>query len=106
MRIGSQLALVCLTSLGLASTTLAAKPGHGSVMSPAGAPLRVEIPLYELTASDADALKVTVGRCRADCSCTSVDLVSECRAGFQSGVTAISSALVTTSECADCGCLA
>ena len=29
-------------------------------MSPAGAPLRVEIPLYELTASDMDALKVAV----------------------------------------------
>lgn len=65
MRIGSHLALVCLTSLGLASTTLAAKPGHGSVMSPAGAPLRVEIPLYELTASDADALKVTVAGAQA-----------------------------------------
>ena len=65
MRIGSQLALVSVTLLSAASTAWAAKPGHGSVMSPAGAPLRVEIPLYDLTASDSDALKVTVAGAQA-----------------------------------------
>lgn len=49
-----------LLSVGTTSPAWAAKPGHGSVMSPAGAPLRVEIPLYELTAADLTSLKVSV----------------------------------------------
>jgi pilus assembly protein FimV len=55
-------ALSGLTLLSVCATSpaWAAKPGHGSVMSPAGAPLRVEIPLYELTATDLTTLKVSV----------------------------------------------
>jgi len=49
-----------LLSVGLINPAWAAKPGHGSVMSPAGAPLRVEIPLYELTPEDLTVLKVSV----------------------------------------------
>jgi pilus assembly protein FimV len=49
-----------LLSVGLINPAWAAKPGHGSVMSPAGAPLRVEIPLYELTSEDLTMLKVSV----------------------------------------------
>lgn len=43
----------------------AAKPGHGSVMSPAGAPLRVEIPLYDLTPADLTSLKVSISQQQA-----------------------------------------
>lgn len=51
-----------LVSVGATSPSWAAKPGHGSVMSPAGAPLRVEIPLYELTPADLNALKVSIAQ--------------------------------------------
>lgn len=54
------LSSLTLLSVGAPSSAWAAKPGHGSVMSPAGAPLRVEIPLYELTPADLTALKVSV----------------------------------------------
>ncbi len=54
------LSSLTLLSVGATSSAWAAKPGHGSVMSPAGAPLRVEIPLYELTPADLTALKVSV----------------------------------------------
>lgn len=54
------LSSLTLLSVGVPSSAWAAKPGHGSVMSPAGAPLRVEIPLYELTPADLTALKVSV----------------------------------------------
>lgn len=54
-----------LLSVGLMNPVWAAKPGHGSVMSPAGAPLRVEIPLYELTPEDVAALKVNVAQQQA-----------------------------------------
>lgn len=49
-----------LLSVGATGPAWAAKPGHGGVMSPAGAPLRVEIPLYELTPADLTALKVSI----------------------------------------------
>jgi pilus assembly protein FimV len=49
-----------LLSVGLTNPVWAAKPGHGSVMSPAGAPLSLEIPLYELTPEDVAILKVSV----------------------------------------------
>lgn len=51
-----------LLSAGATNAALAAKPGHGSVMSPAGAPLRVEIPLYELTPADITALKANIAQ--------------------------------------------
>lgn len=54
------LSSLTLLSVGAPISAWAAKPGHGSVMSPAGAPLRVEIPLYELTPADLTALKVSV----------------------------------------------
>ena len=56
------LTLLCV---GLMQPVWAAKPGHGSVMSPAGAPLRVEIPLYELTPEDMAVLKVSVAQQQA-----------------------------------------
>ena len=50
-----------LTLLSVLSTpAMAAKPGHGGVMSPAGAPLRVEIPLYDLTQEDLSVLKASI----------------------------------------------
>ena len=49
-----------LLSIGLINPVWAAKPGHGSVMSPAGAPLRLEIPLYDLTSEDVAGLKANV----------------------------------------------
>jgi hypothetical protein len=49
-----------LLSAGLMTPAWAAKPGHGSVMSPAGAPLSLEIPLYDLTSEDVAALKANV----------------------------------------------
>ena len=54
-----------LLSVALISPVWAAKPGHGSVMSPAGAPLRVEIPLYELTSEDVAGLKANVAQQQA-----------------------------------------
>ena len=54
-----------LLSIGLINPVWAAKPGHGSVMSPAGAPLRLEIPLYELTSEDVAVLKVNVAQQQA-----------------------------------------
>ena len=49
-----------LLSIGLINPVWAAKSGHGSVMSPAGAPLRLEIPLYDLTSEDVAGLKANV----------------------------------------------
>ncbi len=50
-----------LTLLSVLSTpAMAAKPGHGGVMSPAGAPLRVEIPLYDLTQDDLSVLRASI----------------------------------------------
>ncbi len=49
-----------LLSVGTTGPAWAAKPGHGGVMSSAGAPLRVEIPLYELTPADLTALKASI----------------------------------------------
>jgi pilus assembly protein FimV len=54
-----------LLSVGFFNAAWAAKPGHGSVMSPAGAPLRLEIPLYELTSEDVAVLKVNVAQQQA-----------------------------------------
>ncbi len=53
---------LALLSAGASYPAWAAKPGHGSVMSPAGAPLKVEIPLYELTPADLTALKVSIAQ--------------------------------------------
>ncbi len=44
----------------LLTPAMAAKPGHGGVMSPSGAPLRVEIPLYDLTQDDLSVLKASI----------------------------------------------
>ena len=55
-----------LLSVGFFNAAWAAKPGHGSVMSPAGAPLRLEIPLYELTSEDVAVLKVNVAQQQTD----------------------------------------
>lgn len=54
-----------LLSVGANSSAWAAKPGHGSVMSAAGTPLRVEIPLYDLTSSDLTALKASISKQQA-----------------------------------------
>jgi len=54
-----------LLSVGLTNPVWAAKPGHGSVMSPAGAPLRLEIPLYDLTSEDVAVLKANVAQQQA-----------------------------------------